>query len=88
MRKARSLREAELEARKHLAGVVEAAVANGRRLRSALVDFGFGELAARPEELAQAGPGWTGSRLERRRQGHAVSKSPQQSPYVLQLVSQ
>jgi hypothetical protein len=38
--------------------LVEATLANGRRLRAALVDFGFGAVAPDPRELAKAGPGW------------------------------
>lgn len=37
---------------------VEATLANGRRLQSALVEFGLGAVAPKPEELATPGPFW------------------------------
>lgn len=37
---------------------VEATLANGRRLRKALVEFGLGNVAPKPEELAKPGPFW------------------------------
>ncbi|MBI3203637.1 MAG: hypothetical protein HYZ29_19015 [Myxococcales bacterium] len=43
---------------KDLDVLVEATVANGRRLRAALTDFGFGTVAPAPSDLAVAGPGW------------------------------
>lgn len=43
---------------KDLDVLVEATVANGRRLRAALADFGFGAVAPEPSELAKPGPGW------------------------------
>jgi hypothetical protein len=38
--------------------LVEATLANGRRLRAALVEFGFGAVAPDPAELAKRGPWW------------------------------
>ena len=37
---------------------VEPTIANGKRLRRALVAFGLGEIAPRPAELARPGPFW------------------------------
>jgi hypothetical protein len=38
--------------------LVEATLANGRRLPAALVEFGFGAVAPDPVELAKRGPCW------------------------------
>jgi hypothetical protein len=46
--------------------LVDATLANGRRLRAALVDFGFGADAPAPEELARPGPGWLLGRVPKR----------------------
>jgi hypothetical protein len=43
---------------KDLDVLVEATVANSRRLHAALVDFGFGAVAPDASELAKAGRGW------------------------------
>lgn len=51
---------------KDLDVLVEATVANGRRLRAALADFGFGVVAPDPRELAAPGPGWLLGRVPKR----------------------
>lgn len=43
---------------KDLDVLVEATLANGRRLRAALTEFGFGAVAPDPQELARPGSGW------------------------------
>jgi hypothetical protein len=51
---------------KDLDVLVEATVANGRRLHAALVEFGFGALAPDPRELTRPGPGWMLGRTPKR----------------------
>ena len=51
---------------KDLDVLVEATLANGRRLRAALVEFGFGAVAPDPSELAEPGPGWLLGRVPKR----------------------
>ena len=51
---------------KDLDVLVEATLANGRRLRAALVEFGFGAVAPDPSELATPGPGWLLGRVPKR----------------------
>jgi len=43
---------------KDLDVLVEATIANGKRLRAALADFGFGAVAPDPIEFVKPGPGW------------------------------
>jgi hypothetical protein len=51
---------------KDLDVLVEASLANGRRLKAALVEFGFGAVAPAPRELARPGPGWMLGRVPKR----------------------